>query len=360
MMADCSSTERQPPAKHKGDGRVQDIAIFSWSDCARRWTGDCNYLVSIGGDIFMRGGEQVFQYMHTQDQWRALRFARRLYCGMCVWDGKLALVGGKEGQSVLAGSRTIYRAIKDTLVGTVVVYDQERWAAMEAPVMPFPCMWPAVVVDQRRLLVIGGMDAEGRPLGRVQVYDGSTREWLCVQQLPRACSNASCTIWDNAVYLAGGDGLDTDVYCANLNELYESKEVQTNSLPLALANGVWKKLPSLQSAFSSLCIIDGVIVAAGGTAGLTKTSSVYGLSMITVTWKSLGDLSTPCVCLVVALPNSELVCMERGAGPLVFKGRAVGLNARLQQMDGTWPLPRQRDLPEDWIGVSVSHKHVHV
>ena len=37
-----------------------------------------------------------------------------------------------------------------------------------------------------------------------------------------------------------------------------------------------------------------------------------------------------------------------------------GLNARLQQMDGTWPLPRQRDLPEDWIGVSVSHKHVHV
>ena len=35
-----------------------------------------------------------------------------------------------------------------------------------------------------------------------------------------------------------------------------------------------------------------------------------------------------------------------------------GIKARLQQLDGTWPLPRQRELPENWIGVTVSHRHV--
>ena len=169
----------------------------------------------------MKGGDQLFQYKHIEDHWTMLPFAKRLYCGMCIWDGRLALIGGKEGHTVLAGATTIYRSSSDTLTGSVIVRDQEHWVGTNIPAMPVPCMWPAVVADpgSRRLLVIGGMDVEGRPVSHVQIYDGSTKAWHCAQELPKACSNASCTIWEQSIYLIGGDGLGTDVYCANLSEL---------------------------------------------------------------------------------------------------------------------------------------------
>ena len=171
----------------------------------------------------MRGGDHVYRYDRSRDQWTPLSFAKRLYCGMCIWDGKLALVGGVDGRPLLAGSKTIYRSSGGGATGSVVVWERDRWVGADVPAMPVPCMWPAAVADDgggsRLLLVIGGLDVDGQPMNRVQVYDGSRGEWHCSQQLPKACSNASCAVWENSVYLAGGDGLGTDVYCANLRDL---------------------------------------------------------------------------------------------------------------------------------------------
>ena len=114
--------------------------------------------------------------------------------------------------------------------------------------------------------------------------------------------------------------------CSSLQN--ESQEMQANSLLTAHTSiyNVWKKLPSLQYKFSALCIIDGVIVAIGGidSAGRIKTSSVYALSTSTMMWRRVGDLHFPCVCLGIVLPNSELLCMEKGAGTRIFKGKANG------------------------------------
>ena len=106
----------------------------------------------------------------------------------------------------------------------------------------------------------------------------------------------------------------------------ESQEVQNNSILSLTSSNVWKKLPSLRYSFCTLCAIDDIMLAIGGIdeAGRVKTSSIYALSMITVTWKRIGDLHSPCVCLAVLLPGSELLCLERGAGTRVFKGKPNG------------------------------------
>lgn len=348
-MANISSYTGRTSQQEEENNR-QSSAVFSWDECAKRSNGDCNYLVCLNGDIFMKGGDQVFHYMPTQDRWSVLRFSNRLYCGLCIWDGKIALIGGKEGRAILAGSKTVYQSSEETAIGSIIVCDQYRWVAAGIPNMPIPCIWPAVTADQggRSLLVIGGMDVNGTLLSHVQIYNSSTREWFCAQSLPTPCSNASCVIWENAVYVVGGDGLGTDVYCANLNELCDSREVQLTGAPTLR---VWKKLPSLLFSFCSLCVIDAALVAIGGTAGRLKSSSVYALSTVTVSWKHVGDLHLPCACLAVVLGNSELICMERGAGNAVFKGKAIGLRDHLQQLDGTWHLIRQAD---EWIGCMTS------
>lgn len=65
------------------------------------------------------------------------------------------------------------------------------------------------------LYVIGGFDAESKPLASVEKYDQAKDEWTIVESLNIARGNAAVAVMNGALYVAGGqsNGLEASVEC---------------------------------------------------------------------------------------------------------------------------------------------------
>ena len=56
-------------------------------------------------------------------------------------------------------------------------------------------------------------------LASVQVFDGKTQTWHFGPSLPKPCDRMSAVVHGDLVFLMGGDGMATAVWCANINDL---------------------------------------------------------------------------------------------------------------------------------------------
>lgn len=65
-----------------------------------------------------------------------------------------------------------------------------------------------------------------------------------------------------------------------------------------MQQAIWRQLPDVPYCRSSVCIVDGVLLAVGGAEGpgyeSSKTSGIYGFHQIEQKWKHVGDLPLNC------------------------------------------------------------------
>ena len=69
------------------------------------------------------------------------------------------------------------------------------------------------------LVVMGGLGDGDKGLAAVQVFDGKTQTWHFGASLPKPCWGMSAVVHGDLVFVMGGRGMDTAVWCANINDL---------------------------------------------------------------------------------------------------------------------------------------------
>ena len=118
----------------------------------------------------------------------------------------------------------------------VIVWRGGRWSLMSD--MLVGCGWSCVVsVGGGGLVVMGGggglvvmggggglvvMGGGGdgyKDMADVQVFYGKTQTWHFGPSLPKPCSCMSAVVHGDLVFMMGGAGMATAVWCANINDL---------------------------------------------------------------------------------------------------------------------------------------------
>ena len=160
-------------------------------------------LVEVEGRVVWGRGEGGGVYKLEDDKWK------RWTDG--VGDG--ATLVGVCGELVAVGGRK-----DDVFSKEVMVWRGGRWSLMSD--MLVGIRWSCVVsVGGGGLVVMGGAGDGGKGLADVQVFDGKTQTWHFGPSLPKPCYLMSAVVHGDLVFVMGGAGMATAVWCANINDL---------------------------------------------------------------------------------------------------------------------------------------------
>ena len=160
-------------------------------------------LVEVEGRVVWGGGLGVYR-LDDKDKWKRLTGGVKVGATLGVCGGRLVKVGGvKHG----------------VFSKEVMVWRGGRWSLMSD--MLVGCELSCVVsVGGGGLVVMGGRGGDGgEVLADVQVFDGKTQTWHFGPSLPERCWHMSAVVHGDLVFVMGGDGMDTAVWCANINDL---------------------------------------------------------------------------------------------------------------------------------------------
>ncbi|BBY24261.1 hypothetical protein MSTO_44660 [Mycobacterium stomatepiae] len=182
-----------------------------------------------------------------------------------AWQGNPVVLGGFKtvgGKSVATDQ--VWRVINS------------HW--VEMPRLLQPRAGAAAAVAGDRLVVTGGVDANGALLSTTEVFDGTS--WSLGAPIPTPRQQLAAASDGKLVYIVGGTTGDSDQ--VNV-EAYD---------PIAKA---WTTLPPLPQARCDLgvAITDGRLVAVGGISGGQVLKSVSVFDLMSKTWSGLPDMSTP-------------------------------------------------------------------
>jgi N-acetylneuraminic acid mutarotase len=181
------------------------------------------------------------------------------------WQGNPVVLGGFKtvgGKNVAADQ--VWRVVNS------------HWVELPRLLQPRAGAAAAVVGD--RLVVTGGVDANGALLNTTEVFDGTS--WSLGAPIPTPRQQLAAASDGKLVYTVGGTTGDSDQ--VNV-EAYD---------PVAKT---WTTLPALPQARSDLgvAITDGRLVAVGGVSGGQVLKSVSVFDLMSKTWSGLPDMSTP-------------------------------------------------------------------
>ena len=163
-------------------------------------------LVEVEGRVVWGGLGEVYM-LYDKDKWKRWTDDVESGATLGVCDGRLVAAGGWKDDSM------------------VMVWRGGRWSLMSY--MLVGCMWSCVVsVGGGGLVVMGGVGdgyedlADGdKALAAVQVFDGKTQTWHFGPSLPKGCWGMSAVVHGDLVFVMGGLGMATAVWCANINDL---------------------------------------------------------------------------------------------------------------------------------------------
>jgi serine/threonine protein kinase/N-acetylneuraminic acid mutarotase len=182
-----------------------------------------------------------------------------------TWQGTPVVLGGwrAEGANTQIATDKVWRVVNS------------HW--VELPPLSQPRAAGAAAVVGGRLVVTGGVGANGRLLNTTEVFDRNTWKFGAEMPTPRQMLGAASD--DKVVYAVGGTDGTAELPTV---EAYDP------------AADSWTSLPALPEPRSDLgvAIADARLVAVGGlSAGrVLKTASVMDLA--TKTWAGLPDMST--------------------------------------------------------------------
>ena len=178
--------------------------MFHFETCEKvpRGTLAGGGLVEVEGRVVWgRGGGRVYR-LDDKDKWKRWTDGVEVGATLGMCGGRLVAIGG----------------VKDGVCSKkVMVWRGGRWSLMSN--MFVGCRWSCVVsVGGGGLVVMGGL-GDGGNLAAVQVLDGKTQTWHFGPSLPKPCWTMSAVVHEDLVFVVGGDGMATTVWCADINDL---------------------------------------------------------------------------------------------------------------------------------------------
>ncbi|CQD21609.1 protein kinase [Mycobacterium lentiflavum] len=227
---------------------------------------------------------------------------------------------------VLGGFKTVGgKGVATDQVWRVV---NSRWVELPRLLQPRAGAAAAVVGD--RLVVTGGVDANGALLNTTEVFDGTS--WTLGAPIPTPRQQLAAASDGKLVYTVGGTTGDSDQ--VNV-EAYD---------PVAKT---WTTLPPLPQARSDLGVVitDGRLVAVGGVSGGQVLKSVSVFDLMSKTWSGLPDMSTPRHGMAVAAVEKSVYAIGGsstiGDSQPISTAEVLKLPARKIQPAAQW-----RSLPD--------------
>jgi serine/threonine protein kinase/N-acetylneuraminic acid mutarotase len=260
-----------------------------------------------------------------------------------TWQGTPVVLGGwrAEGANTQIATDKVWRVVNS------------HWA--ELPPLSQPRAAGAAAVVGGRLVVTGGVGANGRLLNTTEVFDGNT--WKLGAEMPTPRQMLGAASDDKVVYAVGGTDGTAELPTV---EAYDP------------AADSWTSLPALPEPRSDLgvAIADARLVAVGGlSAGrVLKTVSVMDLS--TKTWAGLPDMSTARRGMAVAAVEKSVYAIggatDAGNTQVTSTAEVLKLAPRKLQPASAWrslpdaPTPRLMmawTVLDDkiWIAGGMSH-----
>ena len=151
-----------------------------------------------------------------------------------------------------------------------------QWVELPHLLQPRAAAAAATVGD--RIIVAGGVDANGALLNTTEVFDGTT--WTLGAPIPTPRQMLAAASDGKLMYAVGGSNGNTDLTTV---EAYDP------------AAKTWTALAGLPQPRSDLgvAIADGRLVAVGGVSAGRVLKSVSALDLMTKTWDGLAGHGEP-------------------------------------------------------------------
>ena len=260
-----------------------------------------------------------------------------------TWDGTPVVLGGwrAEGADTEVATDKVWRVVNS------------RWLELPPLLQPRAAGAAAVVGD--RLVVTGGVGANGRLLNTTEVFDGNS--WTLAAEMPTPRQMLGAASDGKVVYAVGGTDGAADLPTV---EAYDP------------AADSWTSLPALPQPRSDLgvAIADARLVAVGGLSAGQVLKSVAVMDVATNTWAGLPDMSTARHGMAVAAVEKSVYAIGGATGvdntQVISTAEALKLAPRKLQPASEWrslpdaPTPRLMmawTVLDDkiWIAGGMSH-----
>ncbi|OBC02907.1 protein kinase [Mycobacterium sp. 852013-50091_SCH5140682] len=234
-----------------------------------------------------------------------------------TWQGTPVVLGGwrTEGTNREIATDKVWRVVNS------------RWVELPPLLQPRAAGAAAVIGD--RLVVTGGVGANGRLLNTTEIFDGTS--WKLGAEIPTPREMLDATSDDKLVYAVGGTDGAVDLPTV---EAYDP------------AADTWTSLPALPQPRSDLgvAIADARLVAVGGLSAGQALKTVSVMDLATKTWAGLPDMSTPRHGMAVAAVEKSVYVIGGATGSGVAEvtstAEALKLAPRKLQPASAWrPLP---------------------
>jgi N-acetylneuraminic acid mutarotase len=233
--------------------------------------------------------EAVFSYQNIlgEEKWAQLPDNLQLNCGLVVIEGLLTSVGGLTRE----------------LLSLVAEDGRKEWQKIFPP-MSAQRSKVACITTEQALVVAGGC-AEGRELDTVEVMDLNSLEWSKVCPLPRACSQFSGVVCQDALYLAGGTiGFTPSqmIFSCSVSDLLKPTRTGLRTQP-------WKEIKHILVTQSTLASFRGHLLVIGGCkSSKNPTPEIYIYNPRADLWMVFSEMkNTRSMCLAVTLPQDRLI-----------------------------------------------------
>lgn len=228
--------------------------------------------------VFIRYEEKVFSYNVLTDRWEELPTLQQIHCALDYLEDQLVVIGGRIKD-------------RDELTGKITALSGDKWEESKYPDVPTLRAALVSVSTDTHLIVMGGGVTKKFPgnLDTVEVLDINNVAWFTVAKTPYPIGWQSAIIIDNEIFVLGGNNGES-----------ETKDVLTCSIDKLISNSnddsssVWKKLPPLQHIYATCAVLNGKLIAVGGSDKThAAKSEVFQYGAQSNEWHCIGHLKEP-------------------------------------------------------------------
>lgn len=234
-----------------------------------------------------------------------------------TWQGNPIVLGGWRATGAQkVASDQVWRVVNS------------HWVELPHMLQPRAAAAAAVVGD--RIIVTGGVDANGALLNTTEIFDGNS--WTLGAAIPAPRQMLAAASDGKLMYTVGGSNGNSDLAMV---EAYDP------------AAKTWTRLPDLSQPRSDLgvAIADQRLVAAGGLSAGQVLKSVAVLDLMSKTWAGLPDMATARHGMAVDAVEKSVYAIggstDVGDGQAISSAEALQLPARRIQPAAQW-----RSLPD--------------
>jgi serine/threonine protein kinase/N-acetylneuraminic acid mutarotase len=260
-----------------------------------------------------------------------------------TWMENPVVLGGwrAEGTNTKIATDRVWRVVNS------------RWVELPPLLQPRAAAVATVVGD--RIVVAGGVGANGKLLNTTEIFDGNS--WTLGAEIPTPRQMLSAASDGKVMYAVGGTNGTSDL------PTVEAYDPAANS---------WTTLPDLREARSDLgvAIADARLVAVGGLSAGQILKSVAVMDIATKTWAGLPDMATARHGMAVAAVERSVYAIGGATGAddtqVTSTAEALKLAPRKLQPASQWrslpdaPSPRLMGAwtvldDKIWIAGGMSH-----